>query len=53
MLAGMPSAAEVARAAAEVMADGSAERAKRLGALLRAKGGPTAAITAIEQALGD
>ncbi|MBG7704674.1 hypothetical protein HCJ76_42955 [Streptomyces sp. MC1] len=52
LLAGVPSASDVAEAAAAVMADGSAERAGLLGALLRAKGGPTEAITVIEQALG-
>jgi UDP:flavonoid glycosyltransferase YjiC (YdhE family) len=51
LLAGMPSAADVAKAAAQVMADGSAERAGRLGALLRSKGGPNEAITVIERAL--
>jgi hypothetical protein len=34
------------------MADGSAERAGLLGALLGAKGGPTEAITVVERALG-
>ncbi|MFD4557866.1 glycosyltransferase [Streptomyces sp. NPDC058469] len=51
LLAGMPSPAEIATAAAQVMADGSAERAGSLGALLRGKGGPSEAITVIERAL--
>ncbi|MFD4878929.1 hypothetical protein ACFWOB_36960 [Streptomyces sp. NPDC058420] len=51
LLTGMPSAADIAQATADVMADGSAARAGILGALLRAKGGPSEAITVLERAL--